>query len=178
MNFDDHAFHQLHVAAERELGVDQANTLMTVLPREPAGELVTKSFFRSELDQRFALTEANLRLEMAESRTELKGEMAELRTELKGEMAELRTELKGEMAELRTELKGEMAELRSELKGEIAELRSELRAEITDVRNESRIGLAEVRAGMHRLAYRQNVQMWTAMFLVQGLFFTAGQLLS
>ena len=145
MNLDDHAFHQLHVAAERELGVDQANTLMTVLPREPAGELVTKSFFRSELDQRFALTEANLRLEMAE---------------------------------LRSELKGEMAELRSELKAEIAELRSELTAEITDVRNESRIGLAEVRAEMHRLAYRQNVQMWTAMFLVQGLFFTAGQLLS
>ena len=145
MNLDDHAFHQLHVAAERELGVDQANTLMTVLPREPAGELVTKSFFRSELDQRFALTEANLRLEMAE---------------------------------LRSELKGEMAELRSELKAEIAELRSELTAEITDVRNESRFGLAEVRAEMHRLAYRQNVQMWTAMFLVQGLFFTAGQLLS
>lgn len=156
MNLDDHAFHQLHVAAERELGVDQANTLMTVLPREPAGELVTKSFFRSELDQRFALTEANLRLEMAE----------------------LRSELKGEMAELRSELKGEMAELRSELKAEIAELRSELTAEITDVRNESRFGLAEVRAEMHRLAYRQNVQMWTAMFLVQGLFFTAGQLLS
>ena len=156
MNLDDHAFHQLHVAAERELGVDQANTLMTVLPREPAGELVTKSFFRSELDQRFALTEANLRLEMAE----------------------LRSELKGEMAELRSELKAEIAELRSELKAEIAELRSELKAEITDVRNESRIGLAEVRAEMHRLAYRQNVQMWTAMFLVQGLFFTAGQLLS
>lgn len=145
MNLDDHAFHQLHVAAERELGVDQANTLMTVLPREPAGELVTKSFFRSELDQRFALTEANLRLEMAE---------------------------------LRSELKAEMAELRSELTAEIAELRSEMKAEITDVRNESRIGLAEVRAEMHRLAYRQNVQMWTAMFLVQGLFFTAGQLLS
>jgi gas vesicle protein len=156
MNLDDHAFHQLHVAAERELGVDQANTLMTVLPREPAGELVTKSFFRSELDQRFALTEANLRLEMAE----------------------LRSELKGEMAELRSELKAEIAELRSELKAEITELRSELKAEITDVRNESRIGLAEVRAEMHRLAYRQNVQMWTAMFLVQGLFFTAGQLLS
>ena len=156
MNLNDHAFHQLHVAAERELGVDQANTLMTVLPREPAGELVTKSFFRSELDQRFALTEANLRLEMADLRSELKGEMAELRSELKAEMAELRTELKGEMAELRSELK----------------------AEITDVRNESRIGLAEVRAEMHRLAYRQNVQMWTAMFLVQGLFFTAGQLLS
>ena len=167
MNLDDHAFHQLHVAAERELGVDQANTLMTVLPREPAGELVTKSFFRSELDQRFALTEANLRLEMAE-----------LRSELKGEMAELRSVLKGEMAELRSELKAEMAELRSELKCEMAELRSELKAEITDVRNESHIGLAEVRAEMHRLAYRQNVQMWTAMFLVQGLFFTAGQLLS
>lgn len=112
MNLDEHAFHQLHVAAERELGVEPANTLMTVLPREPAGELVTKDFFRRELDQRLSLSEANLRLEIAQFRSELKGEIAELRTE------------------------------------------------------------------MYRLAYRLNVQMWTAMFLVQGLFFTAGQLLA
>ncbi len=70
-------------------GEDIANTIMELLPNQPADQLVT--------------------------RTDMHAFGSELRAELRGEMAELRGELRGEMAGLRTELKTEMAELRADM---------------------------------------------------------------
>lgn len=85
---------------EQVMTAEAADTLMSMLPNQPAAELVTRA-------------------DMHATTTMLRGEMAELR----GEMAELRAELRGEMAELRAELKTDMAELRSEVRADIAELR-------------------------------------------------------
>ncbi|MEM7095799.1 MAG: hypothetical protein AAF567_22545 [Actinomycetota bacterium] len=71
------------------LGPDVTDSLLAMLPHQPATELVTRA-------------------DLHATTTMLRGEMAELRAELKGDMAELR----GEMAELRAELKDDMAELR------------------------------------------------------------------
>ena len=57
-------------------GQEFANTIMELLPNQPADQLVTRT-------------------DMHAFGTEFRGEMAELRAELRGEMAELR----GEMAE-------------------------------------------------------------------------------
>ncbi len=67
-----------------------------------------KDFTRSTV----RASEAVLRQEMQEMKTEL-------RQELRGEIGSLRSELKGEIQALRTELKGEIQALRSELKNEI-----------------------------------------------------------
>ncbi|MEM7096314.1 MAG: hypothetical protein AAF567_25130 [Actinomycetota bacterium] len=85
---------------ETVMGAEAADDLLSMLPHQPAAELVTRT-------------------DLFATSTQLRGEMAELR----GELAELRAELKGEMAELRAELKGEMADLRTELRTEIANLR-------------------------------------------------------
>ena len=84
---------------EQAHGVEFANNIMELLPKQPADQLVTRT-------------------DMHAFGTELRGEMAELRGDLRGEMAELRGDLRGEM----TELRGEMAELR----GEMAGLRGEM----------------------------------------------------
>jgi hypothetical protein len=76
---------------EQIIGTDAANSLMALLPFQPADELATRS-------------------DVAAATSVLRGEMAELRSELRGEMAELR----GEMAELRGDLVG----FRGELKGD------------------------------------------------------------
>ena len=73
---------------EQAHGVEFANNIMELLPKQPADQLVTRT-------------------DMHAFGTELRGEMAELRGDLRGEM----TELRGEMAELR----GEMAGLRGEM---------------------------------------------------------------
>jgi len=72
----------LYEGLEAALGPERSETLMALLPLQPADELVTISYFQTE---------------MGALRAELKGEMAELR----GEMAELRAELRGEMADLK-----------------------------------------------------------------------------
>jgi predicted N-formylglutamate amidohydrolase len=89
---------------EGALGGPAANTLMQLLPYQPADQLVT-------------------RLDMHAQTAVLHGEMAELRADLTGDMTELRADLTGHMTELRSDLTGEMAELRSELLGEVADLK-------------------------------------------------------
>ena len=67
---------------------------------------------------------------------EVKVEMAELRSEVRTEIAGVKTE----MAELRSELRTEMAELRSEVRTEIAGVKTEmaeLRTEIAELRLKS-----------------------------------------
>ncbi len=70
---------------EETHGPEFANTIMELLPNQPADQLVTRT-------------------DMHAFGTELRGEMAELRAELKGDMVELRSELRGEMTELRAEM--------------------------------------------------------------------------
>ena len=80
---------------------------------------------------------------------EVKVEMAELRSEVRTEIAGVKTE----MAELRSELRTEMAELRSEVRTEIAGVKTEmaeLRTEIAELRSEVRTEIAQLRAEMHR----------------------------
>ena len=73
-------------------GQEFANTIMELLPNQPADQLVTRT-------------------DMHAFGAELRGEMAELRAELRGEMVELRADLRGEMAELRGEMTGLRAEM-------------------------------------------------------------------
>ena len=89
---------------EATLGEHTAETLMQLLPNEPADQLVT--------------------------RTDMHAFGAELRAELRGEMAELRAELRGEMAELR----GEMAELRADVQVEISRLHSRISEFTVDIK--------------------------------------------
>ena len=62
-------------------GQDIANSIMELLPNQPADQLVTRT-------------------DMHAFGTELRGEMAELRADLRGEMAELRGEMTGLRAEM------------------------------------------------------------------------------
>lgn len=103
---------ELFEGLEETLGPQLAETLMELLPNEPASQLVTIPYFQTE---------------MQSVRSDLGSEMAELRTELKTEMAGLRTELKTEMADLRTELMGEIVGLRGEVRVEMSDMRSEMR---------------------------------------------------
>lgn len=96
MSITDKDRRDLFNTLEDTLGTNPADTIMELLPNQPADQLVTRT-------------------DMHAFGTELRGEMAELRAELLGEMAELRTEIRVEMAELRAGLRGEMADLRVHL---------------------------------------------------------------
>jgi len=78
---------------EGVLGDTAANSLMQLLPYQPADQLVT----RTDMHAQTAL---------------LHGEMAELRADLTGDMRQLSSELRGEMAELRSDVRGEIADLK------------------------------------------------------------------
>ena len=85
MSITDRQRREVFTSLEATHGETIANTIMELLPNQPADQLVTRT-------------------DMHAFGTELRGEMAELRAELRGEMAELRAELRGEMAELRGEM--------------------------------------------------------------------------
>ncbi|MCO4836296.1 MAG: hypothetical protein KC481_21790 [Acidimicrobiaceae bacterium] len=89
---------------EVTLGGSAVDTLMQLLPYQPADQLVT-------------------RVDMHAQTALLHGEMAELRADLTSEMAELRSEIRGDMAQLRTDLTGDMSQLRSDVVGEVADLK-------------------------------------------------------
>lgn len=65
-------------------GEDIANTIMALLPNQPADQLVTRT-------------------DMHAFGTELRGEMAELRAELRVEMAELRADMNDRFATAKVE---------------------------------------------------------------------------
>jgi hypothetical protein len=92
MTIDERARHKLHLAAERQLGTEEAATLMAMLPPAGWADVATKG----DIDAQRAILTAQI----DGLRTELRGEMGQLRTELWGEMATLR----GEMGGLRHEL--------------------------------------------------------------------------
>ena len=122
MAITDRDRRDLFTKLEATLGEDTADTLMQLLPNEPADQLVTRTDMHA--------LGTGLRGEMAELRAELRGEMAELRAELRGEMAELR----GEMTELRSELRGEMTDLRADVQVEISRLDSRITEFVVDIK--------------------------------------------
>lgn len=81
MSISERERRDIYTGLEQTLGEKIANTIMELLPNQPADQLVTRT-------------------DMHAFGTELRGEMAKLRGELKGEMAQLR----GEMAELRADM--------------------------------------------------------------------------
>lgn len=81
MAITDRDRRDLFVSLESALGEDTADTLMQLLPNEPANQLVTRT-------------------DMHAFGAELRGEMAELRGELRAEMAELRADVNADISRL------------------------------------------------------------------------------
>lgn len=123
---------------EVTLGGSAADTLMQLLPYQPADQLVT----RVDMHAQTAL----LHGEMAELRSDLTGEMAQLRTDVLGDMTQLRSDVLGDMAELRSDVVGHMADLRADLTGDMAELRSEVRGDMAQLRTDLTGDMAQLRS--------------------------------
>ena len=92
MSLSERQRRDIFVRLEPVLGPEAANNLMSVLPHQPASELVTRA-------------------DLYASAAELKGEMAKL----EGQMAEFKAELLGDMAELKAEMRTDMAQLKVDL---------------------------------------------------------------
>jgi hypothetical protein len=98
------------------------------------------------------------------TKTEFHKEIAEIRMDI----AELRSELKQDIAELRSELKQDIAELRSEYKQDIAELRTEIVALRADLQNEMKDGFAK----MNRIFIQWLIGFFTSLvILILTLYF-------
>lgn len=80
MSVSEGARFKLFQSAQRQLGHDEAVTLMEMLPPVEWSDVATKSDL--------GVLSSELRTEMSELRAELKGEMSELRGELKAEIAD------------------------------------------------------------------------------------------
>lgn len=89
MSISDRQRRAIFEGLETIMGPDAADDLLTMLPNQPAAELVTRDDLNS--------TTIRLQGEMAE----LRGDMAELRAEVKTDIAVLRSEVKHDLAELR-----------------------------------------------------------------------------
>lgn len=160
----------LHQALNKAIGVNDAHTLMSFLPEEPAGRLARSdevqkvsndlTQFRAEMDQfrkdvdnRFALTTATNETHIRRLETEMatqRGMIEELRGEMRGEFGELR----GELSELRGEVRAEIGQLRGDMRGEFGEIRAEIgdvRAEIGQLRGEVNGEFGELHGDMRRL---------------------------
>ena len=98
------------------------------------------------------------------TKTEFHKEIAEIRMDI----AELRSELKQDIAELRSELKQDIAELRSEYKQDIAQLRTEIVALRADLQNEMKDGFAK----MNRIFIQWLIGFFTSLvILILTLYF-------
>lgn len=98
------------------------------------------------------------------TKTEFHKEIAEIRMDI----AELRSELKQDIAELRSELKQDIAELRSENKQNIVELRTEIVALRADLQNEMKDGFAK----MNRIFIQWLIGFFTSLvILILTLYF-------
>jgi hypothetical protein len=85
MAITDRERRDLFTRLEATLGPTSADTIMQLLPNEPADQLVT--------------------------RTDMHAFGSQLASELRGDMAELRAELRGEMTELRADVQVEIGRL-------------------------------------------------------------------
>ena len=98
------------------------------------------------------------------TKTEFHKEIAEIRMDI----AELRSELKQDITELRSELKQDIAELCSEYKQDIAELRTEIVALRADLQNEMKDGFAK----MNRIFIQWLIGFFTSLvILILTLYF-------
>ena len=134
---------------EVTLGGSAADTLMQLLPYQPADQLVTRVDMHAQtalLHGEMAELRADLTSEMAELRSDLTGEMAQLRTDVLGDMTQLRSDVLGDMAELRSDVVGHMADLRADLTGDMAELRSDLTGEMAQLRTDLTGDMAQLRS--------------------------------
>ena len=165
---------QLYDTVSEKIGKEGAAALASYLSKftdervkANIDNLVTKTEFHKEI--------AEIRMDIAELRSELKQDIAELRSEFKQDIAELRSELKQDIAELRSELKQdivelhtEIAELRSEYKQDIAELRTEIVALRADLQNEMKDGFAK----MNRIFIQWLIGFFTSLvILILTLYF-------
>ena len=154
---------QLYDTVSEKIGKEGAAALASYLSKftdervkANIDNLVTKTEFHKEI--------AEIRMDIAELRSELKQDIAELRSELKQDIAELRSELKQDIAELHTEI----AELRSEYKQDIAELRTEIVALRADLQNEIKDGFAK----MNRIVIQWLIGFFTSLvILILTLYF-------
>ena len=138
---------------EVTLGGSAADTLMQLLPYQPADQLVTRVDMHAQtalLHGEMAELRADLTSEMAELRSDLTGEMAQLRTDVLGDMAELRSDVVGHMADLRADLTGDMAQLRSEVRGDMAQLRTDLTGDMAQLRSDVVGEVADLKVWVQR----------------------------
>lgn len=112
---------QLYDTVSEKIGKEGAAALASYLSKftdervkANIDNLVTKTEFHKEI--------AEIRMDIAELRSELKQDIAELRSELKQDIAELRSEYKQDIAELRTEIVALRADLQDEMKDGFAKM--------------------------------------------------------
>ena len=143
---------QLYDTVSEKIGKEGAAALASYLSK------FTDERVKANIDN--LVTKTEFHKEIAEIRMDI----AELRSELKQDIAELRSELKQDIAELHTEI----AELRSEYKQDIAELRTEIVALRADLQNEIKDGFAK----MNRIVIQWLIGFFTSLvILILTLYF-------
>ena len=147
---------QLYDTVSEKIGKEGAAALASYLSK------FTDERVKANIDN--LVTKTEFHKEIAEIRMDI----AELRSELKQDIAELRSELKQDIAELRSELKQDIAELRSEYKQDIAEFRTEIVALRADLQNEMKDGFAK----MNRIFIQWLIGFFTSLvILILTLYF-------
>ena len=147
---------QLYDTVSEKIGKEGAAALASYLSK------FTDERVKANIDN--LVTKTEFHKEIAEIRMDI----AELRSELKQDIAELRSELKQDIAELRSELKQDIAELRSEYKQDIAQLRTEIVALRADLQNEMKDGFAK----MNRIFIQWLIGFFTSLvILILTLYF-------
>ena len=143
---------QLYDTVSEKIGKEGAAALASYLSK------FTDERVKANIDN--LVTKTEFHKEIAEIRMDI----AELRSELKRDVAELRSELKQDIVELHTEI----AELRSEYKQDIAELRTEIVALRADLQNEMKDGFAK----MNRIFIQWLIGFFTSLvILILTLYF-------
>ena len=140
------------------------DTVSEKIGKEGAAALA--SYLSKFTDERVKANIDNLvtKTEFHKEIAEIRMDIAELRSELKQDIAELRSELKQDIVELHTEI----AELRSEYKQDIAELRTEIVALRADLQNEMKDGFAK----MNRIFIQWLIGFFTSLvILILTLYF-------
>ena len=142
---------QLYDTVSEKIGKEGAAALASYLSK------FTDERVKANIDN--LVTKTEFHKEIAEIRMDI----AELRSELKQAIAELRSELKQDIAELRSELKQDIAELRSEYKQDIAQLRTEIVALRADLQNEMKDGFAK----MNRIFIQWLIGFFTSLVILK-----------
>ena len=157
---------QLYDTVSEKIGKDGATALANYITKftnerlnANLDNLVDKPEFHKEV--------AEIRMDIANVRTEVKNVHSELKqdiAELRAEIANVRSELKQDIAEVRTEI----ANVRSELKQDIAEIRNDMTILRTDLQNELKEGFSK----MNRIFIQWLIGFFTSLvILILTLYF-------